>query len=327
MKAIRFHRHGDADVLQLEEIPIPTPASTELLIEVEAAGVNYADTVRRWGDHYPVPTPLPAIAGAEVVGTVVKAGADADTAWMGRRVIAAPPSGGYAEYVCAPIGTTYQLPDGLPSHQALALFIQGLSAALILKRAARLAAGEYVLVEGAGGGVGSLGVQLARLYGAGKVIAAASTPDKRAHALALGADFAVDYSAAAWSTEVRARTNGRGVDVVMEMTGGDVFREAMQCLAPGARVVVYGVASRKPYQVPSERLIATGQAVVGFYLGHFLRDRPLIDATLAELAGFVASGKLQAEIDSVLPLAAAADAHRRLEARQTRGKIVLVPRP
>ena len=325
MKAIRFHHYGDADVLQLEEVPVTEPAHGELLVQVEAAGVNYADTVRRWGDHYPIPTPLPAISGGEVVGTVVKAGSAVDAEWLGQRVISAPPSGGYAEYVCVPLESTYRLPEGLPPHQGLALFIQGLSAALILKRAGRLAAGEHVLVEGASGGVGSLGVQLARLYGAGKVIAAASTADKRKHALQLGADFAVDYSAAGWSAEVMQHTNGRGVDVVMEMTGGEVFAEAMNCLAPGARVVVYGIASRKPYQVPSECLIARGQAVIGFYLGHFLRDRPLIDATLVEFAGFVASGRLHVDIDSVLPLSAAADAHRRLEARQTRGKIVLVP--
>jgi NADPH2:quinone reductase len=325
MKAIRFHRHGDADVLQLEEVPVPAPGSGELLVRVEAAGVNYADTVRRWGDHYPIPTPLPAISGGEVVGTVTSAGPGVDATWVGRRVISAPPSGGYAEYVCCPLESTYRLPEGLPPHQGLALFIQGLSAALILKRAGRLAPGEHVLVEGASGGVGSLGVQLARLYGAGKVIAAASTADKRAHALQLGADYAVDYSADGWSAEVMTHTQGRGVDVVMEMTGGDVFREAMNCLAPGARVVVYGIASRKPYQVPSERLIARGQAVIGFYLGQFLRDRPLIDATLAEFASFVASGRLHVDIGAVLPLAAAADAHRRLESRQTTGKIVLVP--
>ena len=325
MKAIRFHRHGDAAVLQLDEVAVPVPAIGELLVEVEAAGVNYADTVRRWGDHYPVPTPLPAIAGSEVVGTVVKAGRAADAHWVGLRVISAPPLGGYAQYVCVAVASSYRLPEDLPPHQGLALFIQGLSAALILKRAARLAPGEHVLVEGAGGGVGSLGLQLARLYGAGKVIAAASTADKRARALSRGADCAVDYSAAGWSNEVLAHTNGRGVDVVMEMTGGDVFREAMQCMAAGARVVVYGIASRKPYQVPSERLIARGQAVVGFYLGQFLGDRPLIEATLAEFAGFVANGKLSVEIDSVLPLTAAADAHRRLESRQSQGKIVLVP--
>lgn len=325
MQAIRFHRHGGPEVLQLEEVPRPEPAAGELLVQVEAAGVNFADTVRRWGDHYPIPTPLPAISGAEVVGTVVAAGAGADAAWVGRRVLGAPPLGAYAEFVCVPQVHAFALPEGLHPHHALALFIQGLTAALILKRAARLAAGEAVFVEGASGGVGSLGVQLARLYGARTVVGAASSAEKRARVLALGADAAIDYGAAGWSQEILRLTGGRGVDVVMEMTGGDVFAEAMQCLAPGGRVIVYGIASRKPYQVPTERLIARGQTVAGFYLGQCLHDRTLIEQTLAEFAGFVASGRLNAAIGAVLPLAQAAEAHRRLESRATSAKIVLVP--
>lgn len=157
------------------------------------------------------------------------------------------------------------------------------------------------------------------------VIGAASSADKRSRVLALGADAAIDYGVAGWSKEIMRLTDGRGADVVMEMTGGDVFAEAMQCLAPGGRVVVYGIASRKPDQVPTERLIARGQTVAGFYVGRYLRDRLLIEQTLAEFAGFVASGRLNAEIGAVLPLAQAAEAHRRLESRSTSAKIVLVP--
>ena len=277
--------------------------------------------------HYPIPTPLPAIAGAEVVGTVVAIGAGADPGWVGQRVLGAPPLGGYAEYVCVPQGHTFRLPAGLHPHQGLALFVQGLTAALILKRAGRLAPGEAVFVEGASGGVGSLGVQLARLYGARTVIGAASSPEKRARVLSLGADAAVDYGVAGWSSEVLRLTGNRGVDVVMEMTGGEVFREAMQCLAPGGRVVVYGIASRKPFQVPTEKLIARGQVVAGFYLGQYLHERALIEQTLEEFAGFVAAGRLTVEVGAALPLAEAAEAHRLLESRQSSAKIVLVPAP
>ena len=327
MRAIRFHRHGGPEVLQLEDVPRPEPAAGELLVQVEAAGVNYADTVRRRGDHYPIPTPLPAIAGAEVAGTVLAAGTAADAAWVGQRVLGAPPLGGYAEYVCVPQAYAYRLPAGLHPHQALALFVQGLTAALILKRAARLAPGEVVFVEGASGGVGSLGVQLARLYGARSVIGAAGSVEKRSRVLALGADAAIDYGATGWSKELLSLTGGRGADVVMEMTGGEVFAEAMQGLAPGGRVVVYGIASCKPYQVPTEGLIARGQSVAGFYLGQFLQDRPLIEQTLDEFAGFVARGRLKADIGAALPLAQAAEVHRRLESRQTSAKIILVPNP
>jgi len=324
MQAIRFHRHGGPEVLQLEEVERPVPGAGELLLQVEGAGVNYADTVRRWGDHYPVPTPLPAISGAEVVGLVVTAGPGASPALVGQRMVAAPSSGGYAEFACVPEASAFALPPGLPAPQALALFIQGLSAAFILGQAGRLAAGESVFIEGASGGVGSLAVQLARLYGAQTVIGAAGTADKRARVVALGADAAIDYGRPGWSGEVRRLSGGRGVDVVMEMTGGEVFRDAMQCLAPAGRVVVYGIASRQPYQIPSERLISNGWVVAGFYLGQYLRNRPLVEQTLAQLARFVAEGRLRAEVEA-LPLSQAALAHQRLESRQSSAKIVLVP--
>jgi NADPH2:quinone reductase len=295
----------------------------EVLIRVEAAGVNYADTVRRWGDRYPLPTPLPFIAGAEVVGVIEATGAGVPPELAGRRVLAAPPCGGYAEFVVAPWQSAFALPVGLHPHQGLALFIQGLSAALILRQAARLAVGESVLVEGAAGGVGSLGVQLARLYGAGTVIGAASAAAKRAQGRALGADHVIDYTSSGWAQQVRELTGGRGVDVVMEMTGGDVFAEAMQCLASGGRVVVYGIASRKPYQVPSERLISSSQSVLGFFLGRYLGQRELIQSTLAELTEFVVNGRLKVEIGAVFPLAKAAEAHRLLESRHSGGKLVL----
>ena len=325
MKAVRFHRHGGPEVLQLEELPVPVPAPGEVLIQIEAAGVNYADTVRRWGDHYPLPTPLPSICGGEVAGAVAAAGAGVDSAWVGKRVLAAPPSGGYAQFVAVPASSVFEMPAGLTAQQGLALFVQGLSAALILKTAGRLAAGEHVLIEGASGGVGSIAVQLAHLYGAGMVIGAAGSAAKRAQVRTLGANHAIDYSKPGWASEVMQLTAGRGIDVLMEMTGGEVFAEAMQCLAPGGRAVVYGVASRQPYQVPSERLIAKGQSIVGFYLGRFLQQHALIETTLAQLGGFVAGGRLVVEIGGVFPLAGAAEAHRLLESRTTSGKLILVP--
>ena len=132
MKAVRFHRNGGPEVLQLDDIPTPTPERGEVLIRVEASGVNYADTVRRWGDHYPIPTPLPFVAGAEVVGVVEAVGPDTDPSWIGRRVFAAPAGGGYAAYCVAPAALSFAFPDGLDPVEGVALCIQGLSAALIL---------------------------------------------------------------------------------------------------------------------------------------------------------------------------------------------------
>jgi NADPH2:quinone reductase len=324
MKAVRFHRCGGPEMLQLDDVAAPVPLAGEALVRIEAAGVNYADTVRRWGDHYPIPTPLPFIAGSELVGVVEAVGDGVDRDLLGRRVFGAPASGGYAELATVPVDRVFPFPNGLDPVQGVALFIQGLSAALILKQAGRLRPGDDVFVQGAAGGVGSLGVQLARLYGARTVIGAASSAEKRARVLALGADHAVDYTEPGWSASVRDSTAGRGVDIVMEMTGGEVFREAMQCLAPGGRVVVYGIASRSPFQIPSERLIAQGHGVIGFYLGLYFADRALIEATLAEMAEFVRAGRLEIEIGGTFPLERAADAHRRLESRQSTGKLVLL---
>ncbi len=325
MQAIRFHTNGGPEVLQIDEIPVPAPKTGEVLVRVEAAGVNYADTVRRWGDHYPLPTPLPFVSGGEVVGIVETVGDDTLSPLIGRRVFAAPACGGYAEYCVLPASLVFAFPDGIDPVSGVALCIQGLSAALILKRAGRLQHGEAVLVEGAAGGVGSLAVQLARLYGAGTIIGAASSASKRDRVLALGADSAVDYGHPNWSSAVRESTGGRGADVVLEMTGGDVFREALDCLAPGGRVVVFGIASRTPFLVPTDRLIGLAQSVVGFYLGHYFSNRELIEQTLDELVGFVKEGRLRIEIGGVFGLADAAAAHRQLEGRQSSGKLILIP--
>jgi NADPH2:quinone reductase len=325
MQAVRFHSNGGPEVLQVDDVPVPSPKEGEVLVRVEAAGVNYADTVRRWGDHYPLPTPLPFIAGGEIVGVVEEVGPDVDTRLVGCRVFGAPPAGGYAEYCVVPIASVFNFPEGLDPVHGVALFIQGLSAALILRESGRFLPGDNVFVEGAAGGVGSLAVQLAKLYGAMTVIGAASSQAKRDHVLSLGADAAIDYTRPGWSKTVLDCTQEHGVDIVMEMTGGEVFCEAMNCLAPGGRVVVYGIASRNPFLVPTERLISRAYCVVGFYLGHFFSDRKLIEAALAEMADFVRAGCLKVELGGVFGLADAAEAHRQLEGRQTAGKLVLVP--
>jgi NADPH2:quinone reductase len=209
--------------------------------------------------------------------------------------------------------------------KGVALFIQGLSAALILKHAGRLAAGDDVFIEGAAGGLGLLATQLARLYGARTVFAGASTDQKRALTKDRGAHHAIDYSLPGWSKEIMEQTSGRGVDLVLEMTGGAVFEEAFGALAPQARVVAYGVASRKPFQIPSQRLIARGYSVIGFYLGLYLDRSELIGSTLAELADLVRRGDLKVDIGGTFPLSEATAMHQQLEGRGSAGKLVIIP--
>jgi NADPH:quinone reductase len=176
MKAARFHKTGGPEVLVYEEVADPSPKAGEILLRVEAVGLNFADVMRRRGDDYPEPSPTPFILGGEVVGTIAALGPGVGGIEVGTLVLATPGAGGYAQYICVAAATVIPVPPGVSAVQAAALVAHGLTAALSLRNAARLSKGESVLIEAAAGGVGSFAVQLAKLYGAGKVIAAASTP-------------------------------------------------------------------------------------------------------------------------------------------------------
>ena len=326
MLAVRFYQHGGPEVLKCEEVPTPRPGADEVLIRVEAAGVNYADTVRRNGDFYPVPTVLPAILGGEIVGSIEALGEGVDHLEVGANVFALIDVGGYAQYAVAPTSSIIPVPEGIDPVQGIALIVQGLTAALVLKETAGLRAGERILIQGAAGGVGLLSVQLAKIYGAGLIIAAAGSPEKREFALSLGADCTVDYTQPDWPQQILEVTDGHGVDIVQEMTGGHVFQQSLDCLAKFGRMVVYGLASREPVNLDPGRLLPFNHTVKGFYLGGFLHDkRELVNATLVELTGFVASGRLKLHMGDSFPLSKAAEAHRLLEGRQTRGKLVILP--
>jgi len=325
MKAVRFHKTGGPEVLVYEEVPDPAPKAGEVLIRVEAAGLNFADVMRRRGDNYPEPSPPPFTLGVEVAGVVAALGEGVTGLEVGTPVLATPGAGGYAQYICVPAAMAIPLPPGVDPVQAAAVVAHGLSAALVLRKAARLAPGESVLIEAAAGGVGSFAVQLAKLYGAGKVIAAASTPEKRAAAENLGADASVDYTQPGWADEVRALTGGRGVDVVLEMAGGDTVHEALRAMAPFGRMVFIGQSSGQTALIDPWELTVGNHTVTGFYVGAFQAFPDLIQSTLGEILGDIMTGKLSLQVGTVLPLSQAAEAHRRLEGRKTTGKVVLQP--
>lgn len=325
MKAVRFHETGEPQVLVYEDMPDPTPADHEVVIRVEAAGVNFADVMRRRGDDYPEPSPTPFTLGVEVAGTVAAVGKDVTTLAVGMPVLAAPGAGGYAQYISVPAAMVVPLPPGLDAVRAAALMAHGLTAALVLRKAARLQPGETVLVEAAAGGVGSLAVQLAKHYGAGKVIAAASTPAKRALAEQLGADASVDYTAPDWAEQVRALTGGKGADVILETVGGDNVAEAFKALAPFGRMIFIGQSSGKTSLIDPWKLTVPNHTLTSFYVGAYAAFPEVIQATLGELVGLVLSGQVVLQPGTVLPLSEAAQAHRLLEGRQTTGKVVLQP--
>jgi NADPH2:quinone reductase len=316
MRAIRVEQWGGPEVLELvEDAPMPEPNEHELLVRVNRAGINYADT-HAAENSYLARFELPLTPGSEIAGVTED----------GQRVVAVIPSGGYAEYAAVPKAGAFPVPDDVSDGQALALVIQGLTAWHLYKTAARMRDGESVVVHAAAGGTGSLAVQLGKAFGAGRVIATASSEAKRELALELGADTAVDVTREDLAAALREANGGDRVDVVLEMAGGRVFDESLTALAPFGRLVTYGIASREPNTVSSGALMARSQAVVGFWLMHCLREpRTMVAEPLRELFAMTASGALRVVEGPVYPLSEARRAHEDLRARRTTGKLVLDP--
>jgi NADPH2:quinone reductase len=315
MRAIQIEEFGGPEVLQLVDLPQPEPGPGEVLVRVNRAGVNFADTHQRH-DQYVAAQRLPMVPGGEV------AGLREDT---GRRVVALCGHGGYAEYATAPANLCFPIPDGVDDDTALALLIQGLTAWHLYRTAGRVVHGETVVVHSAAGGVGSLAVQLGRGMGAGRVIATASSEDKRALALELGADVAIDGGPDGLADRLREANHGEPVDVVFEMAGGRVFDESMDALAPFGRLVTYGISSREQNTIKTGRLLRRSQGVVGFWLFDCL-DRPtMVDDALADLFARVAREELRVVVGATYPLSEAARAQVDLAERRTRGKLVLDP--
>jgi NADPH:quinone reductase len=315
MRAIQMNEFGGPEVLRLTELAAPEPAPGEILIRVTRAGLNFADTHMRTNSYVRKAT-LPLVPGGEV------AGVREDT---GERVVALVGDGGYAEYATAPGELVFPIPDELDDGTALALIIQGLTAWHLYRTAGRVQEGETVVVHAAAGGVGSLAVQLGHPLGAGRVVATASSDDKRALALELGADAAIDPDPQGLSDRLIEANRDRPVDVVFDMAGGEVFSASYDALAPFGRIVVCGIASQQPNQVSTGSLLRHSRAVVGFYLFHCLERPAMFSDALAELFARAARGELKAIVGHTYPLEQAAQAHIDLRERRTTGKLLLDP--
>lgn len=315
MRAVQITEFGGPEVLRTVELDDPVPKPGQLLIDVSAIGVNYADT-HAVEDSYLSRSSLPLVPGGEVAGRTVD----------GRRVVALTASGGYAERAVAWANMAVDIPDGVSDGAALALVVQGLTAWNLLRTSARMAPGESVVVHAAAGGTGSLAVQLAKRFGAGRVIATASTEEKRKLALELGADVAVEADGEGLKERLIEANNGAKVDVVLEMTGGPVFDASLAALAPFGRLVAYGMASRvAPSPITAASLMPHSRAVIGFWLMHCIGRPELHTEPMAELLALVAAGELKPLLGEAYPLSEAARAHEDLRARRTSGKLVLDP--
>ncbi len=340
MRAVRFHAHGGPEVLVCEDAPDPEPRLGHVVVRVRACALNHLDLWQRRGLDR-VTIPFPHISGADVSGEVVDAPGDEFA--PGTRVLLQPglscgrcaaclagldntcahydvlgyrSDGGYAEYVRVPAVNVVPLPDTVPFIEAAAFPLTFLTAWHMLVTRARLAMGETVLVLAGGSGVGQAAIQVARLHGA-RVIATAGSDAKRARARELGAHEVIDHHASDIAAEVRRLTDRRGVDVVVEHVGQATWAKSVRALALGGRLVTCGNTTGWEAAIDLRFLFSRQLSLLGSYMG--------TKAELLQAAQFFFDGRCQPLVDSVLPLAAAADAHRRLAAGDVCGKLVLTP--
>ncbi|MEI9907989.1 MAG: NADPH:quinone oxidoreductase family protein [Actinomycetota bacterium] len=314
MKAIEVLKFGGPDVMELVERPDPIPGENEELINVTSIGVNYADT-HQIENTYRVPQKLPLYPGLEVVGTIQS----------GKRVLASVSGGAYAQKAVANRANIVEIPDGVSDEQALAMLVQGTTAWHILKTIAHIQPGESVVVHAAAGGVGTVSIQLAKMW-RGKVIAVTSSKEKSELATSLGADVTVDAKADDLQAALLAANGGKRVDIVLEMVGGKTFDDSLAVLAPFGRLVVFGSASRTPATpVIPTALLAGTKTVAGFWLGNCFGNPALVNDVIVELFGLIQSGKLKPIIGEIFPLSQAPACHRAILARTTTGKVTLDP--
>jgi NADPH2:quinone reductase len=313
MRAVQINEFGGPEVLEIVDLPDPEPGEGEVVIEVARAGMNFADTHQRQND-YLAKAELPLTPGGEISGRTAD----------GRRVAAMLTGGGYAEKVVVPESALVPIPDGVDDDQAAGVLLQGLTAWTLLRVSAAVKEGETVVIEAAAGGTGTLAVQLAKGLGA-RVIGLASTPEKRELVERLGADATVDSRTEELGDALLAANDGRQVDVVLQMSGGEAFDQSLEVIAPFGRMVTFGIASREPNQVMTQKLMRTSRSVVGFWLVHLFQRPDLLTQGVGELLGAVASDELEVVIGGVYPLSDVAKAQIELQERRTQGKLLLDP--
>jgi NADPH:quinone reductase len=313
VKAIQIEEFGGPELLKLVEVPDPEPTDGQVVVDVTRAGINFADTHAIRNDYLAEQT-LPLIPGGEVSGRTPD----------GRRVAAILQTGGYAQKVAVPEPWLVPIPEEVSDDQAAALLLQGITAHSLLHYSAHVKPGETVVVEAAAGGTGSLAVQLAKRVGA-KVIALASSEEKRALAQRLGADATADSRAEDLREAILEANGGERVDVVLHMSGTG-FEPELRSLGMLGRIVVFGNAARHPNEVQTNYLLRTSKSVLGFWLAPLVvRRRDLVGKVIAELLTAVAARDLEVVIGGVYPLSEAARAHTEMQERRTTGKLLLDP--
>lgn len=322
MKAVIFREFGAPSVLQYEEVDTPNVGDNQVLIKVAAAGVNFADTMQR-KNQYVLPLELPIIPGFEVAGTIDAVGSKVKELKAGDRVVAMTMVGGYSEFAVADAQNVFQLPAAVTFEQAAALPGQALTVYFMLHDA-QLAKEQTVAIDAAAGGVGAVAAQIAKLMGAGKVIGITGSAEKLDKLKDYGYDHGISTDRANWYDELIKLTDGRGVDIFLDSVGGELFFKALEGLAEGGVLVVFGRASGQETKFDPRALVMKNQAVRGFSLWKYMGQPEKLKMGLHTLIQHVQSGKLQIK-SSTYPLSEAARVHELLETRATTGKLILKP--
>ncbi|MEW9123479.1 MAG: NADPH:quinone oxidoreductase family protein [Thermotaleaceae bacterium] len=323
MRAIVIEEFGGPEVLTLKDMDIPKITEKEVLIRVAAASVNFADIKTRKGEYHGAGKP-PLIPGIDVAGTVEEVGAEVTTLKKGDRVIAFPKKGSYAEYTVADEKLTYLIPDTIDFDTAAASPIVAFTSYNLLKQVGRLIVGESVLIHAAAGGIGTTAIQFAKLLGATKVIGTVSSDEKAAVARKMGADMVINYREGKFADKVNEATDGKGVDIILDSVGGEVFNESLNCLAMYGRIVNYNSSSGTGGTVNTKQIHPTCRSVLGYSIGTTQKHRPeSLQETAKHVIPLLEQGKINFLISETYPLEEAPKAHQAIESRKSVGKILL----
>ena len=322
MRTIRVHQFGGLEVLARDEVQVPEPGEGEARVKIEAIGVNFIDIYHRIGRYQGT---LPLTLGQEAAGVVDAVGPKVTGIKIGDRVDYASVQGSYAEYAIAPAWRLVPIPAGVDAQHAAAVMLQGMTAHYLTHSTYPLKAGETALVHAAGGGTGQLLVQIAKRCGA-RVIGTVSTDEKAALAREAGADEVINYAQTDFEVEVKRLTNNAGVDVVYDSVGKDTFDKSLNCIRRRGYMVLFGASSGAVAPLDPQTLNAKGSIFLTRpFLAHYTADRAELSGRVNDLFQWIAAGELKVRIDKTFPLTEAAEAHRYLEGRQSKGKIILIP--
>jgi NADPH:quinone reductase len=322
MRAIRVHEHGGPEVLSVDTVGDPVPGPGEVLVRVEATGVNFIEIYQRKGMYK---TPLPSTPGEEGAGTIAAVGPGVTEYRVGDRVVSYNLRGSYAELALADADRLIAVPDDVSTRDAAAVILQGMTAHYLVTSVYALQPGDTCLVHAAAGGVGLLLVQMAKRRNA-IVIGTVSSEEKAALARAAGADEVIIYTRQDFVAEVARITGGKLVQVVYDSVGLTTFEKSLQCLARRGMMASFGQSSGLVPPIDPLALLRHGSLFLTRpTLAHYSADRDELVWRAGDVLGWVRDGSLKVRIDRAVPLAQAGEAHRALEGRRTTGKLLLVP--